>query len=387
MDTPQKVAILSPHTPNIGEAAAIPRLARGLVQIGYSVDLLSAWREWDHLATEDLPTGMRVVSLKTSRFVPWIPNIRAISPWASYRLWAAMVSAGMAPGLIRYIQKQSPNFLISRMLTTPTALINTLSKANTKLILSMAGFPRDSAIRRFLWPRLYKYADALTSPSQELIDQAAKLSHLPKSKFKVIPNPIIDEEVIAQSKEKIVHSWFNNDEVPVIIAAGRLTRQKDFPTLIKAFAIALEQVSAKLVIIGDGEDRQRLEQLTLALGVGSKVDLARRKPNPYQYIRAANIFVLSSLWEGPGHALIEAVALGTPSITTRCPAGPVETVQNGKTGLIVPIGDPVAMADAIVDLVKNPAKAKKLAAAGAKTAERYTPESVAAQWDQLFKSL
>ena len=298
-----------------------------------------------------------------------------------------MVSAGMAPGLVRYIQKQSPNFLISRMLTTPTALINTLSKSNTKLILSMAGFPRDSAIRRFLWPRLYKYADALTSPSQELIDQAAKLSHLPKSKFKVIPNPIIDKEVIAKSKEKIVHSWFNNDEVPVIIAAGRLTRQKDFPTLIKAFSIALEQVSAKLVIIGDGEDRQRLEQLTLALGVGSKVDLARRKPNPYQYIRAANIFVLSSLWEGPGHALIEAVALGTPSITTRCPAGPVETVQNGKAGLIVPIGDPIAMADAIVDLVKNPAKAKKLAAAGAKAAERYTPESVAAQWDQLFKSL
>lgn len=384
----KKVALFSPHLTNIGEKDTIPRLAKSLVDQGFSVDLLAAWKEWDHLKDAPPDPAVNIVSLNTRKLIPYIPNITPISSWAAYRVWAAAVSAGMLPGLIRYLRKNQPDALVARMLTTPAIMASVLAKARTKMVLSMAGFPRESAIRRYLWPRLYPKADAFVTPVPEVAEQASFLSGVPGALFRVIPNPVIDDTVLSKAKETPSHPWLSESRtVPVVLAAGRLTRQKGYRTLINAFAIVRRQTPCRLLILGEGELRGELQQLAATLSITEHIELRGFEPNPYSYMRAADIFVLSSEWEGPGHSLIEAVSLGTPSVTTNCPAGPSHTVMDGKAGLLTPVGDPPAMAEAILKLLKDPELASKLAKRGKANAKRYTPATVGKEWAALLNEI
>jgi glycosyltransferase involved in cell wall biosynthesis len=182
----------------------------------------------------------------------------------------------------------------------------------------------------------------------------AALTGLSRRRIVVIPNPVVTAELLDQARCPLDHPWFHPSAPPVVMGVGRLTRQKDFPTLLHAFAAVRASRPCRLVILGEGRDRPALAALAAALNINLDVDLPGFIPNPYAYMARAAAFVLSSAWEGSPNVLTEALALGTPVVATDCPSGPREILQHGRLGRLVPIGRPEAMADAIAAILDNP---------------------------------
>ena len=367
----------------------IPTLARALASKGHRVDLLRVWKEWEGVDPGAKENPVRVVSLGTRRLLPVLPSISRISSWANYRVQGALMATAMMPGLVGYLRRERPDFLVARMQTMASIVAKGLSRTGTKLVLSMAGMPRSSGYRNFLWPRLYPRADAFVAPARSVASIAAERAGMSGDRFDVIPNPVISQQVLSLGEESVDHPWFGDPDQPLVLAVGRLTRQKDFPTLVRAMALVRKLIAARLLIVGEGEGEHRdlIETLKTELGVQEAVTLLGFDPNPYKYMRAADLFVMSSEWEGPGHALIEAQALGTPTVSTDCPAGPRDTLLDGRAGLLVPVGDPEAMAAAIIESLTDRDAARERAAVGLQNRDIYLPEQVAARWETLFDGL
>jgi glycosyltransferase involved in cell wall biosynthesis len=141
--------------------------------------------------------------------------------------------------------------------------------------------------------------------------------------------------------------------VPLLMSVGRLTEAKDYPTLIRAFARVREQIDARLLILGEGDSRDEIKTLIRDSGVGGDIGLLGHVRNPLPWMKAANVFVMTSKREGFGNVLVEAMAMGTPVVSTDCPHGPGEILENGKWGKLVPVGDDEALADAIVETLRS----------------------------------
>jgi glycosyltransferase involved in cell wall biosynthesis len=172
--------------------------------------------------------------------------------------------------------------------------------------------------------------------------------NVPASKVRVIYNVVVTDDLYLRANEAIDHPWFEEGQPPVILGVGRLSAAKDFGTLIRAFALVRRVRPARLMILGEGRELRQLEALTAALGIGEHVTLPGFVDNPYKFMKRASVFVLSSRWEGLSGVLIEAMALGTPVISTNCPSGPDEILEGGRWGTLVEPGDPGQMAEAIV---------------------------------------
>jgi glycosyltransferase involved in cell wall biosynthesis len=205
-------------------------------------------------------------------------------------------------------------------------------------------------LARWLYPKAYK----VVAVSQGVAADTARFYRLPLDKVEFIYNPVVTPELISLSMQPVEHPWFSPGEPSVILGVGRLTRQKDFSTLLRAFALVRRERPMRLVIVGDGEERARLCALAHQLGIDEDVLLAGFDANPYRYMRRASVFVLSSRWEGLPSVLIEAIACGTPVVSTDCPSGPREILEDGKWGKLVPVGDPDKLAEAIIDTLDNP---------------------------------
>jgi glycosyltransferase involved in cell wall biosynthesis len=164
---------------------------------------------------------------------------------------------------------------------------------------------------------------------------------------RVIYNPIVTDELLAMSRAPVDHPWCAAGAPPVILAVGRLTEQKDFPNLIRAYARLRQRRSVRLVILGEGEARGELEDLIARLGLAEDVYLPGFVDNPFAWMRQARLFALSSRWEGLPSVLIQAMACGAQVVSTDCPSGPAEILEDGRWGRLVPVGDPEALAAAM----------------------------------------
>jgi glycosyltransferase involved in cell wall biosynthesis len=200
---------------------------------------------------------------------------------------------------------------------------------------------------------LYPQAHRVVAVSHGVATDILHLYQLPTAKVAVIYNPVVTPELIARSWEAVEHPWLAAGEPPIILGVGRLTAQKDFATLIRAFARVRQHDEARLIILGEGEHRPILEQLIGELGLQAWVALPGFVENPYAWMRRAAVFVLSSRWEGLPTVLIEAMACGTPVVATDCPSGPREILEGGKWGKLVPVGDAVGLAEAICQTLKE----------------------------------
>lgn len=195
--------------------------------------------------------------------------------------------------------------------------------------------------------RTFRHANVIVAPSHGVADDLARVTGLPRKRIEVIYNPVVSPFLLEGSRASAGHRWLDTPEIPVVIAMGRLTQQKDFATLIQAFAYLRESCTVRLLILGEGEDRDALLALTQTLKVDSDVDFPGYVSNPYAYLSRAALFVLSSRWEGLPSALIEALACGTRVVSTDCPSGPREILADGTYGELVPIQDPTALAQAM----------------------------------------
>ncbi len=387
-ETKPLVALASPIYGHIGEVDAVPRLARAIAGAGYRVDLLQAWNEWQTVDRSQLPERMRVVDLKLNRYLPVIPSISRVSSWAHYRMWSALTALALVPAMRRYLRQTRPDALIARMLTAPLLGSSLLSGTGTPVILSMGGLPKSSPIRTAMWGRLYPKAAGFIAPTASVAETASEISGISHDRFEVIPNPVIDQSVILKGDESAPdHPWINDPEHPLILAVGRMTRQKDFGTLIRALKRVREHTPARLLILGEGEHRGQLEELISSLDLNSYVLMPGFEPNPYRYMKAADAFVMPSLWEGPGHVLIEAQAMGVPAVSTDCPAGPRDTLLDGAAGWLVPVGDDKKMSEAILDVFASPAEAQIKVQLGLEASTSYFESNVGSKWANYLDRL
>ncbi len=186
--------------------------------------------------------------------------------------------------------------------------------------------------------RFYPWADTVIAVSEGVADDLVSCLGLSRAQITVIPNPVVSDDIEALANEPLEHPWFAPGAPPVLLAAGRLTTQKAFPTLLQAFARLVPERDLRLMILGEGPDRGALQAEIDALGLGARVALPGFDPNPFRYLARARLFVLSSAWEGLPGVLIQAMACGTPVVSTDCPSGPREVLENGRLGPLVPVG-------------------------------------------------
>jgi len=233
---------------------------------------------------------------------------------------------------------------------------------------------------RFCYSRVKDIICVSRGVANDLIEKL----DVPKDNLVVIYNPV-DLKNIDKLKIEEINDGFFKDNTPKIIAVGRLVKQKGYEYLLKAFEIVAKQIDAKLVILGDGEKRKDLEELASSLGIKEKVYMPGFQKNPFKFISKSDIFVLSSLVEGFPNALIEAMACNVPLIATRCSSGPEEIITDGVNGLLVPVRDEEALAEAIVSLLKDKARAERLAREGRKRAEEFEVRKITEEYSNYLE--
>ncbi|MCZ6771464.1 MAG: glycosyltransferase [Proteobacteria bacterium] len=208
----------------------------------------------------------------------------------------------------------------------------------------------------------YRQADAIIGVSKGVADDLAGSAWLRRDRVQVIYNPVVTDELLAKATAPLDHPWFAPGAPAVILSAGRLTAPKDYPTLLRAFARLTAGREARLIVLGEGEARGSLEALARELGVADQVFFASFVENPFAYMARADLFALSSAWEGLPTVLIEAMACGTPVVATDGPSGPAEILENGRYGRLVPVGDAGALATAMAATLDAPPEAESLRA-------------------------
>lgn len=297
------------------------------------------------------------------------------------------------PALIEYLRTARPDAVLAAGTQSNLAAIIAraaaglparlvVSEHNTLSIVAHRGH----GLFRRAYPRLvqrfYLEADAIAAVSRGVAQDLAHTAHLPEELITLVYNPVDAERVVRAGRMPVGHPWLTDRSRPLILGVGRLHRQKDFPTLIRAFAIACKKRDLRLAIVGEGSERRMLETLSHQLGVQDYVLLPGFVDNPFAWMSHASLFVLSSAWEGFALVLLEALASGCPVISTDCPNGPREILLDGTYGTLVPIGDPEAMAGAMLATLAAPPDAAYLQARAAE----FSVDATVAGYRRLLES-
>ena len=358
---PETIAVFISFSGTGGVERMVTNLIRGFVAHGHPVDLVLVRAEGPHL--ESLPADVNVVPLGTRHTFLALP---ALAAYLRRRRPAALLAVKDRAGRVA---------VLARLLSgIPTRLVLRLG---THLSTAMEG---KSALSQWLryWPirRLYPRVDQIVAVSEGVAQDTARIARLSRERIRVIRNPVVTPELARLAAEPLRHPWFQPGEPPVVLAAGRFQRQKDFPTLVQAFARVIRRQNCRLVILGEGRGRPGLESLIDERGLRDAVDLPGFQVNPFPFMARAGLFVLTSAWEGSPNVLAEAMALGTPVVSTDCPSGPRELLADGRFGPLVPVGDAETLADAMLQTLRHPLPAAALRVAVAEynldtSAERY----------------
>ncbi len=339
------IAVFTSFSGAGGVERMVVNLLHGFIELGQRVELVLVRAEGPHLA--HLPAAVETIRLGTRH--------------------TFLATAALA----RYLRERRPSALLAakdragRTAVIARALAGTRTPIVLRLGTNLSTAMADRrAIDRWLryWPirLLYPRIDRIVAVSNGVAEDTAHIARLPREQIVVIRNPVITPRLAVRAAAPCPHPWLGAGEPPVIVGAGRLQRQKDFPTLIRAFARLHAERDCRLLLLGEGNGRAALQALVRQLGLDACVDLPGYQSNPYPFLAGAALFVLSSAWEGSPNVLTEAMALGTPVAATDCPSGPAEILDHGRFGPLVPVGDDAALARAMASGLDHPLPAQVL---------------------------
>lgn len=350
MKRSRSIVFYLPNLAGGGIERVILLMAAILVQERYKVTFLL--QTADGALMEKVPSGVRVVAFNVQR------TRHAFLP------------------LVRFLQTEKPDLLFSSFGHNNIMALWAVafSRTGTPVILSQHNALSLETVKgqglRYskLLPLLYRlflpFADAVVAVSQGVADDMAQVARIPRDKIDVIYNPVVSDRFQRDMNEPCDHLWFQKGNPPVILGVGRLVELKDFRTLIDAFAKVRKTKNVRLVLLGEGPLRDDLIAQAESLGLKDFVDLPGFYPNPLPFMRQASVLALTSLHEGFGNVLVEAMACGTPVVSTDCAYGPSEILADGKYGRLVPVGDAFALADALLSTLDAPMDANVLRARG-----------------------
>lgn len=333
------VAIFLPSLAEGGAERAMLNLASGMADRGLGVDLVLACAHGPYLS--EVPSSVRVVDLGANRVLTSTPR------------------------LARYLRAQRPSVVLAAMdhanlialWARGLAQTRTPVIVTTHSLISLAARGQVPWRERFI-PILvrifYPKADAIVAVSRAAADELARVARLPSGTIHVIYNPVVTSSMHRAASQESAPPGSRGGPVAMVLAVGRLAREKDHATLIRAFQLVVRDRPARLAILGEGPERPRLEALAASLHLQHLVAMPGHVEDPYGWMERAAVFVQSSRWEGMGLALTEAMAAGTPVVSTDCPGGVREILLDGRLGRLVPVGDVSAMAAAILDVLANP---------------------------------
>jgi glycosyltransferase involved in cell wall biosynthesis len=333
-----RIAVFSATLGGGGAERVMATLANGFHRAGHEVDVVLVQRAGGYL--DELDAGVSVVDLRSSRILfalyPLIRYLRRVRP-------AAMVATLPAVNIVAVLAR-----LIA---STPTCLA--VRQTNTAVVGSKGVPDYKARVIGKLTSTLYPLADLVIAPSQGVADNLINRWGIAARAITVIPNPLDTRLIQKRAGEPVQAAKAGAGEVPIVLGVGRLTTQKDFPTLVHAVRKVLETVQVKLLIAGEGRDRGSLQDLIRSSGLDDHIVLLGFVDNPFAYMRHASVYVLSSRWEGLSNTLLQALVLGVPVVATDCPGGSREILEDGRWGRLVPVGDAAAMAAAIIDGVEG----------------------------------
>ncbi len=254
-------------------------------------------------------------------------------------------------------------------------------------IVEIKGYAILNILKRYLIAWAYRKSDLVIVPSYGVRRDISKKYKVPIIKTIVIYNSVdinlIENSIKSEIDNKIAKKF--DKDIPVIVAFGRLIKRKGFEDLLNAFKIVHSKMKIRLIFIGDGEERNRLECLSKQMGLENDVIFLGYQENPFTIIAKSNIFVLSSHWEGFGNVIIEAMACGIPIISTKCPYGPDEIIADGENGILISVGNPYEMAQKIIMLLNDKARLQKLSEGGKKRAKDFTVEKMVSGYEMVFE--
>ena len=334
-----EVTIYMPSLGGGGAEKSVIRLIGGFTKRGIKVTLVLATPHGN--LHYEIPSQVNIITFNSNR------SIYSVFKFARY------IKKNNPQIIISFLSRGNRNALLAKLLTMNNTRLYVVEQ-NT---ISM-GLKNSSFINRYLsllsFKFLYYYADKIINVSKSASDDLSKL--LPKNNNSVITihNPIVDKSMISEEKDEPPHKWLKSKDIPVILGVGRFMEQKDFINLIRAFVLVKKHRSARLIILGEGEQRKIIEEEIRKHNLEDSVDLPGFVRDPFKYMRNASLFALSSKWEGLPTVLVEALACGCPVVSTNCPSGPMEILENGKYGELVPIQNSPALADAIIKTLSDP---------------------------------
>jgi glycosyltransferase involved in cell wall biosynthesis len=325
---------------------------------------------------------------------PSLPKAMSLSRPLGYLRWLRELCPDVVVGVVQY-----PTFATAAvlgMLHPAPALIACEHSFVSKNIVDPDAYPYVfRRIYRQLFPVVYnRRCTAVVVTAEEGRRDLVENWGIDDRKLHVIPNPIDHKALHARADESLEDAWFagapvregNASRLPVVVAAGRLTFQKRFDILVDAFAHVRKKMRANLLILGAGGWDKKLQRQVTSLGLQDCVRIENQSP-PWRHMVRADLFVLSSEWEGFPMVLAEAMALACPIVSVRCPSGPSEMLDEGRGGWLVPPNDPVALGDGIVEALRAPEEAKRRATYAAKKSADYAAAAVAGRYATLFESV
>ena len=330
------VALYLPSLTGGGAERVMVSVANELVSRGTSVHLVLASANGPLLA--EVNPQVRVIDLRCRRVATSLPGfIRYLRKYRPEAVLSTMTHANIVALLAKHLARVPARFVVREAIHISTAIRDETTAARYLM----------PAFMRLLYPT----ADAIVAPSVGVAQDLESFLGVESSRLHVISNPVDVDRLQTLAAERIEHPWFRPDSPPVLLAVGRLHRQKDYRTMIEAFALVRRRRDVKLIILGEGSERQQIEQLAMQSGVTMDIRLLGFVPNPFPYMRACAVFVQTSRFEGMPNALVQAVALGCKAVATDCPSGPREVLRANENSRLVPVGNAAAVACAIEELL------------------------------------
>ncbi len=344
----------SPHIDQVATVKAVINSAYALNLYSnkrYVPHIINVAGEWDQYLEELNEKKIELINLTKSKA---IKNKNFKGFYKSRIIYFYIFILAFFP-LLKLLKKERPEYLIAHLITPLPLIINYLFKLKTKFILRISGLPKLKNLRLFIWKITLKKIYLITCPTlatKEFISQSGIINH---DKVALLYDPALSPRLI-QKKKKLPLKDFNLENF--YLAIGRLTKQKNFLFLIKSFYQFNKDKKNKLVIIGEGEERNKLEKFIEKHNLNKTIYLKGYQKNVFNYFKMSKCFILSSLWEDPGFVILEAGFSNKFVISSDCKNGPKEILDDGKNGILFKSNDQVSLIQALEKFEKLTKKEK-----------------------------